>query len=128
MNQIINFDGTRFRDWTIWPHNGNLIDDIVNENKECLLPYDSNGYTKIMYISGSFWVAKKSFMLNYPLNEALSWGEGEDVEWSKIVRNVTEFKCNSESKVQLLKYKDPAFKPISRKTLDKINSIYFEKK
>jgi len=125
MNQILNKDGTRFRDWTIWPHNGIKIDDIVNENKECLLPYHVTNLTKLMYISGSYWVAKKYFMLNYPLNENLSWGEGEDVEWSKVVREVTNFQCNSNSKVILLKYKDPAFKIVSDLTLDKINSTYF---
>ena len=39
-----------------------------------------------MYISGSYWVCKKHVMENFPLNDELLWGQGEDVEWSKIVR------------------------------------------
>ena len=34
-----------------------------------------------------------------PLNEKLFWGEGEDIEWSKRVRQKTEFKFNNLSSV-----------------------------
>ena len=48
---------------------------------------------------------KKSFMSKYPLNEELTWGEGEDVEWSKRIRRKTKLKFNEYSYVQFLKKK-----------------------
>jgi glycosyltransferase involved in cell wall biosynthesis len=123
MNQILNLDGSRFRDWTLWPHNENKIDAIVNDGKQCFLPYSTLDLTDYMYISGSYWVGKKSFMLDFPLNEKLSWGEGEDVEWSLKVRKETKFQCNPKSIVRLLKQKDPAFSLITNETLLKIYRI-----
>ena len=63
-----------------------------------------------MYISGAYFCAKKQFMLKYPLDETLIWGQGEDVEWSFRSREIWNYKCNPNSIVKLLKYKfiDPA--------------------
>ena len=47
-------------------------------------------------------------------------GEGEDVEWSKQVRQKYEFKFNKYSIVKLQKYKNPQFKKISRAQLRSI--------
>ena len=47
-------------------------------------------------------------MENFPLNEELTWGEGEDVEWSKRVEE-HNFTFNPYSTVKLLKYKDALF-------------------
>ena len=44
--------------------------------------------------------------LNNKLKESLNWGQGEDVEWSKRIRNITDFKMNMYSSVKLLKSKD----------------------
>jgi len=108
MDKIINFDGTRFRDWSIWPHNGNSMDSLIGRN--CLIPYDMDHLSKFQYISGSYWVAKKDVMLEFPLNENLCWGQGEDVQWSKIVRNKYDFNMNSHSSVKIMKPgKDRAF-------------------
>ena len=109
MTPILNLDGTRFRDWSIWPHNNNFMDKVVLSNRQCLIPYDMSHLSPYMYISGSYWVAKKIVMLRYPLDENLSWGEGEDVEWSLRVRKRIQFSCNSFSQVHLLKQKDRAF-------------------
>ena len=76
MNAIKNPDGSRILDWM------GLPDDRVYGN--VVLPYQYKG-SEGMYIPGYFWIAKKSLMLEYPLNEDLSWGEGEDIEWSKRV-------------------------------------------
>lgn len=103
MDKIINYDGSRFRDWTIWPHNGNEIDDIVSNGRQCLLPYHTDGLSKLMYISGTYWIAKKEVMLKHPLNENLGWGQEEDVEWSKIVREKYDFQMNQHSTVKILK-------------------------
>ena len=108
MDKIINYDGTRFRDWCIWPHNGNEMDNIIG--RDCLIPYDMTHLSKYMYISGSYWISKKHVMEEYPLNESLSWGEGEDVLWSKQVREKYNFNINQNSSVKILKpNKDKVF-------------------
>ena len=117
MNSIINTDGTRILDWM------GLPDDPIYGN--VLLPYGYEG-SDGMYIPGNYWVAKKSVMLEFPLNEDFTWGEGEDIEWSKRViggfpplwlKNRSDFisglftikkhkyVVNSKSKVFSLKYK-----------------------
>lgn len=101
MDKIINNNGERFRDWCIWPHNNNDMDNIIG--RDCLIPYDIKHLSKYMYISGSYWVAKKDVMMRYPLNELLGWGEGEDVLWSKQVREVYYFDMNTNSSVYILK-------------------------
>lgn len=121
MNQILNKDKKRFRDWTLWPENNNFIDDIVGKNLNCLLPYNVDNLTDYMYISGTYWVAKKKVMQEFQLNEKLLWGESEDVEWSKRVRKKYRFKMNKYSKVTCLKQKRNDFKKISLIDLRRIN-------
>jgi hypothetical protein len=108
IDKIINNNGERFRDWCIWPLNGNQMDDIIG--RDCLIPYDMTHLSKYMYISGSYWVAKKDVMLEFPLDESLSWGEGEDVLWSKQVREKYKFNMNTNSSVFIIKgVKDRVF-------------------
>lgn len=102
MTPILNADNTRFRDWTLWFND-------PNPDRRRLLPYSETNLSKHMYISGAYWVAKKSFMKEFPLDETLSWGESEDVKWSKQIREKYQFKINTNSKVKLLKMKDPIF-------------------
>jgi hypothetical protein len=123
MTKIVNPDQSRFRDWVLWPHNNHSIDKIVEKNKQCLLPYDVTSLSRYMYISGTYWVAKKHLMLEYPLNETLSWGEGEDVEWSKQVRQKHVFSMNPFSTVCFLKTKDPIFKVMDEETLFILKAI-----
>tara|TARA_B100000902_G_scaffold241637_1_gene228857 strand:- start:6170 stop:6871 length:702 start_codon:yes stop_codon:yes gene_type:complete len=121
MNKILNKDKKRFRDWTLWPENENFIDDFVSQKLNCLLPYNADHLSEYMYISGTYWVAKKKVMEEFPLNEKLLWGEGEDVEWSKRVRQKYKFKMNKYSKVTCLKQKRNDFKKTSLRDLNKIN-------
>ena len=123
MNPIINLDGTRFRDWSLWPHNNNFMDKIIESNRQCLIPYNMTHLSQYMYISGSYWVAKKNVMLEYPLNENLLWGEGEDVEWSIRIRKKLKFSCNSFSHVHLLKQKDRAFEIADFEMIQKLMVI-----
>ena len=44
-----------------------------------------------MYISGAYWVAKRSFMIKNPLDEELAWGESEDVGGSKELEQKKQF-------------------------------------
>jgi hypothetical protein len=78
-----------------------------NENKEILLDYeiDTTKINKFMYISGSFWIAKKKVMKEFPLNETLLHCQGEDVEWSQRVNKKYTFRINTNSVVRLLKHK-----------------------
>ena len=97
MNAIKNIFNQRARDWVGWDKNNHRIHRIN-------LPYSFKDTTKI-FISGSYWVAKKDLMLKEPLDEKfLAWGKiltdngdiiqctdpnevAEDVEWSKRIRN-----------------------------------------
>jgi len=133
VTKIINKDGNRFRDYTLFPYEvdylnifyspGKDIDNYFNNN--CLLPYNfiNNKKTnKYMYISGAYYVIKKTVALNNLLNESLVHGKGEDVEYSKRL-HLKGFiiKCNYNSTVELLKQKD------SIHWEKEINSFYLNK-
>jgi hypothetical protein len=122
MDKIINYDGTRFRDWCIWPHNNNEMDAIIG--RECLIPYDIKHLSKYQYISGSYWIAKKDVMLEYPLDENLVWGQGEDVLWSKQIREKYTFNMNTNSSVKIMKpNKDKAFDESNQEKITKLNIL-----
>ena len=123
MDKIINNDGSRFRDWCLWAHNDNFMDSLLG-NTGLLLPYEFENLSRFMYISGSYWVAKKSVMQQFPLNEDLVWGQGEDVEWSKRVRSVYNFTMNQNSSVFILKSgKDRAFNEPNEELYKKLKMI-----
>ena len=107
MTPILNADGSRFRDWTLLPHD--ILTPDGSSNLNALLPYDVEDLSKFMYISGAYWIAKRRVMQGFPLDETLSWGESEDVKWSKQVREKYNFKLNPHSSVKLLKQKDRVF-------------------
>jgi len=108
MDKIIDNNGARYRDWCIWPHNGNDMDTFIG--RDCLIPYEITNLSEYMYISGSYWISKKDIMIEFPLNEALTWGQGEDVQWSKEVRLKYDFDMNTNSTVKLMKSgKDKVF-------------------
>lgn len=117
LNKIYNFDGSRYRDWCLSPHNMKKIDKKLNLNLEYLLPYNETSFTNYMYVSGAYWVAKKTLMKRYPLNEDLTWGEGEDIEWSHRVRRKSDLKFNKFSSVKLQKEKEVIFTEISNTNL-----------
>ena len=102
MTRIENFDRTRFRDWVSWLDG--LGDDVVQ-----FMHYENKNETDKMYVSGSYFCVKTAFILNHPFDESLTWGQGEDVEWSKRVRNFWNYRMNFRSIVHLkkLKYKWP---------------------
>lgn len=105
MTRVENIDGSRFRDWISWYDDQSNIVQFIR--------YDDNSQTNRMYVSGSYFCVKKEFMLSYPFNENLAWGQGEDVEWSKSIRNFWNYKINFYSKVKTLKMKDkwPPYDP-----------------
>lgn len=119
MTKISNTDGTRYRDWTLW---GNDVNKIIIRN-ELLIPYNMTHLSKYMYFSGAYWVAKKDVMIEFPLDESLSWGEGEDVKWSFEVRNKYDFSINENSTAKLLKYKDKIFNYASQNTIEILKNM-----
>lgn len=123
MNKFVNPDYSRFRDWVIWPHNENFMDTIVLPSRECLIPYDMTHLSKYQYISGTYWVAKRDVMMEYPLDENLLHCQGEDVVWSKQVRYKYDFSMNSYSTVRSLKFKDPAFNVAGEETIQKLRMV-----
>ena len=120
MTKIFNVDGlTRYRDWTLWAYDG----EPILKNNHYLIPYEMSHLTKLMYFSGAYWVGKKDFMLENRLDNTLPWGHGEDVEWSKRVRQKTTFKMNQYSAVKLLKYKDRAFEETNKIDEELLNNL-----
>jgi hypothetical protein len=109
MNKIINQNGERFRDWVMFPDF--VKNTPLDFGRDLLLPYDISHLTKYQYISGTYWVAKKEIMQKYPLDESLSWGQGEDVKWSKeLIKNKVKYVMNQFSTVIINKeYKAPTF-------------------
>ena len=96
MNAVLNKNQTRHRDWLLWDYPG---------VGAALLPYEIENLSRFMYISGTYFCVKKKFFTENPLNERLHWGESEDVEWSKRVRGLTDFKFNPYSRVAYVKEK-----------------------
>jgi len=119
MHQILNKDGTRYRDWCTWDDDRFGTPWVCHEKwcppegipfagSPALVPYDY-AITHRMYISGAYWVAKKRFMEKVPLDESIYWGEGEDVEWTLRIRNWCRYKMNPGCQVKLLKQKPQQF-------------------
>lgn len=109
MNKILNLDGTRYIDWVLWFGDSQWPCKIENLGFNCLLPYEVENLSEHMYVPGFYWIAKKEVMINFPLNEDLCWGQGEDVEWSFRIREVYDFSINRNSTVKLMKQKDVIF-------------------
>lgn len=132
MNPIQNVDGTRYRDWSIFPQGGLVesLKKILNYHEHCyeyLLPYTETGMSALQYISGAWWVAKKHVMQEFKLNESLMWGQGEDVDWSYKVRKKYKFSINTEASVSLLKYNSVAFTLIQDENLEKVRDFLRQK-
>lgn len=81
-----------FHDWCTLDH----------PNHPCwtMVHYDDWTQTKYQYQAGGYVVAKKKTMLEYPFNEKLLWGQAEDVEWSKRIRDKCKWVCNGLSIVK----------------------------
>lgn len=117
MNRVTNPDGSRYLDWAAWddPDLPIFGSGLIRE-KWCPntlrvqggfggVSYTKYTKTQYMYISGAYWVAKKSFMKRFPLDETLLHCDGEDVEWSYRARTEWKYVMNSASSVRFLKYK-----------------------
>jgi len=105
ITRILNTNGNRYRDFCLYTCG------IPEEFRhKALLPYSykpSADLSKLLYISGAYYVIKKDIALTYPLNEELCMGMGEDAILSQTLANRDIYiECNPNSSVQFLKYKD----------------------
>lgn len=122
-NILVDAGDNRWVDWSLW------FEDVkhlpgAEENRLFLLPYDVRDLSKFMYIAGSYWVAKLDVMKEFPLDENLVWGEGEDVLWSKQVRQKYNFSFNPYSTAKFLK---PKGNPFNFATEEIINALRKQK-
>jgi hypothetical protein len=119
-NKIYCMNGNRHSDWTVNPDymlrfllvNPQAIRALreayptyQGELKYiCGIPYDApQKLSSIQYISGGFIFARTHIFAEYPLDETLTWGQDEDVQWSEMVKMFYDFKFNPNSSVRLLK-------------------------
>jgi hypothetical protein len=117
MTKMLRPNGSRFRDWTL-DAMADIMGILGEERRyQRLLPYDVINLSKIMYISGAYWVAKLDVMKKFPLNEKLSWGESEDIEWSHRIRKHYDFSINVDSSVSLIKDKNSLWVEMSPEVL-----------
>jgi hypothetical protein len=72
---------------------------------------------------GFYWIAKKSVMQEFPLNENLTWGQAEDIEWSRRVREKYDFSINPNSSVKFLKQKEYILREMSQESLNILKQI-----
>uniref|UniRef100_A0A6C0J8F2 Glycosyltransferase n=1 Tax=viral metagenome TaxID=1070528 RepID=A0A6C0J8F2_9ZZZZ len=104
-------NGERYRDYLLFKA------DILPHT---LLPYDydSTPVAKLMYISGAYFIIKKSVALQFPLDERLCHGQGEDVDLSqRLALNGILPAFNPHSSVTLLKESYCEQLPISEEEL-----------
>jgi glycosyltransferase involved in cell wall biosynthesis len=105
MTRVLNGDGTRFRDWCLSPK----VELPKHRERERLLPYEMEFPGK-QYISGGYWLAKKSVMEEYPQDESLVWGESEDIEWSHRCLPNVKYVINQNAAVGMDLVKWASFK------------------
>jgi hypothetical protein len=80
---------------------------VYDPNRGTLLDYDTDvsKIQKYIYLSGAYWVAKRSIMQEYRLCESLLHCQGEDVEWCQRVREKYTYSFNPWSTVTFLKHR-----------------------
>jgi GT2 family glycosyltransferase len=98
-NKIIKENGLRHFDWMLCTNNENRFDNLIKQSRQQLLPYDIHNLSKLMYISGAFFILKKYVADEFKFNEELVLKEAEDVEWSLRVRKKYIFSFNQFSEV-----------------------------
>ena len=76
MCRMIENNGARAMDWIGLPSDP-LYGNVLH-------PYDYYN-PQGMYVPGNFFVVKKEFILNNPLDLTRGWCDGEDIEWSKRI-------------------------------------------
>lgn len=92
-NAQLLINGNRhFTDWVTW--------DSPIFPRYTAMAYDDWSHTRCMYQSGGYMIVKKDFYKKFPMNEEMTWGTAEDVEWSLRMRTSAKWKCNGKSIVK----------------------------
>lgn len=92
-NAQLLINGNRhFTDWVTW--------DSPIFPRYTAMVYDDWSHTRCMYQSGGYMIVKKDFYKKFPMNEEMTWGTAEDVEWSLRMRTSALWKCNGKSVVK----------------------------
>lgn len=125
VTSILNPDGTRYRDWLLWPFSHRFLRIPFIYTLANLLPYNITDLTDFMYINGSLMIVKKDYFLANPLDEIRGWGEGEDVEWSIRLRDSWRLRYFDQLPILSLKEKEVAFKLIDPVSLMLIRAYAF---
>ena len=117
MTHVHNKNGSRFRDWCVIYNDAWMkppIDDQEppkNAPPGLMMDWSTRGHERWQYYSGAYFCAKKKVMEKVPLDETRLWGQGEDVQWSRLVYKEygsEVFQFNPYSDVKFLKQKDNA--------------------
>jgi hypothetical protein len=108
-NKLINIDGKRYRDWNLCQVLRTCKGNTRSISPYYLLPYDFKHLSKLMYISGGYWIAKKHVMEEFPLDEKLFHCQVEDIEWSWRIIKKYNFSLNEKSIVHLNKFHQVQF-------------------
>ncbi len=97
LNKVHTYEGYRHSDWLVHPDRmQEWIDNVPGVNERLMklaphengpkfisgLPYSTRDLTHVQYISGGYVILKKEILEKVPMNEDLTWGQGEDIEWS----------------------------------------------
>ena len=100
---VNNYNGSENYTWMINPLFEDYRKQIISNTEEFLIPKDIDSFSRFQYIPGNYWIAKKSSMIEVPLDERILQGESEDCEWS--IRAATKFKfsLNINSSVTFLR-------------------------
>jgi hypothetical protein len=138
-NKIVTLEGFRHSDWVVNP---DYMERFLVKNPDALgalralypndnvkyvvgLPYDvPNNFNKIQYISGAYIFAESFVLKDYPLNETLTWGMSEDLEWSEMVNNFFQIDFNPHSIVKLQRPNKWAVKEIPYGILPQLAKFY----
>jgi hypothetical protein len=103
LNPIQTLEGYRHSDWCVLPHDYWAACPELQGNWDVSLPYNIRGVNAVMHVSGNYYLSKRDFFLKYQYNEDLNWWDGEDVEWVRRIRPVTEIQFNENAAIRLIK-------------------------
>ena len=79
-------------DWVNWDH--------PDYPRYYSFDYTDWTKTKHQYISGQYFLVKRDFLRDNPMNEHLHPGSAEDVEWSLRIREKAKIMCNPTAVVK----------------------------
>lgn len=90
--QLLHNGNRHFTDWVNW--------DDPHYPRYYSFDYNDWTHTKYQYVSGGYFLVKRDFLRENPLNESMLQGSPEDVEWSLRIRDKATIKCNPNAVVQ----------------------------